>query len=98
MNKILFRYKNLYDRIYDFRLKYIDFNVLKIIGQGAFGQVQLVRHRQTGNLYALKILNKSQVVTCEGTIFWKEEREIMIKIDCRWIVKLHYAFQVIIYV
>jgi len=88
----------LYDIIDNYRMKYVDFNVLKIIGQGAFGQVQLVRHRQTGDLFALKILNKSQVVTCEGTIFWQEEREIMIKINSKWIVRLHYAFQVIKFV
>lgn len=35
-----------------------DFQVLKTLGQGSFGTVQLVRELKTSKLYALKCLNK----------------------------------------
>ena len=33
-----------------------DFDILKSLGKGSFGQVKLIRHRKTHMLYALKIL------------------------------------------
>ena len=35
-----------------------DFIRLKVIGRGSFGKVYLVRHRDTGLCYAMKILKK----------------------------------------
>ena len=39
-----------------------DFIRLKVIGRGSFGKVYLVRKRDTGMCYALKILKKDQLV------------------------------------
>lgn len=39
-----------------------DFETLKIIGRGAFGEVQVVRHKSTKTVYALKILNKWEML------------------------------------
>ena len=36
--------------------------VKQILGTGSFGRVQLVKHRKTGKLYALKALSKSLVL------------------------------------
>ena len=35
-----------------------DFLILKVIGRGSFGKVYLVRKKDTGIPYAMKILNK----------------------------------------
>jgi hypothetical protein len=43
----------------------IDFNDLKAVatlGKGSFGHVQLVQHKKTGVTYALKAVNKAQIV------------------------------------
>lgn len=37
------------------------FERLKTLGTGSFGRVMLVRHRETGQHYAMKILNKQKV-------------------------------------
>jgi serine/threonine protein kinase len=34
----------------------LDFIVLKMLGQGAFGKVYLVKKKETENLYAMKII------------------------------------------
>lgn len=37
------------------------FERLKTLGTGSFGRVMLVKHRETGQHYAMKILNKQKV-------------------------------------
>lgn len=39
-----------------------DFIRLKVIGRGSFGKVYLVRKRDTGICYAMKILKKDQLI------------------------------------
>ena len=39
-----------------------DFIRLKVIGRGSFGKVYLVRKRDTGIAYAMKILKKDQLI------------------------------------
>jgi len=35
------------------------FQILKDLGKGSFGKVKLVKHRETGELFAMKVLNKA---------------------------------------
>jgi len=47
------------------RLKACHFQVIKTIGRGAYGEVQLVRHQHTRKVYAMKSLSKVEMVkTC----------------------------------
>ena len=39
-----------------------DFQLLKVIGRGSFGKVYLVRKKDTGLPYAMKILKKDQLI------------------------------------
>ena len=43
-------------------MKATDFDVVKVIGRGAFGEVQLVRHKPTKKVYAMKLLSKLEMV------------------------------------
>ena len=45
------------------RLRASDFDVVKVIGRGAFGEVQLVRHKATRKVYAMKLLSKIEMVS-----------------------------------
>uniref|UniRef100_A0A915KYD2 non-specific serine/threonine protein kinase n=1 Tax=Romanomermis culicivorax TaxID=13658 RepID=A0A915KYD2_ROMCU len=75
------------------RLSRDDFEVLKVIGRGAFGEVAVVRMKQTGYIYAMKILNKWEMLKRADTACFKEERDVLVKGDRRWITNLHFAFQ-----
>lgn len=39
-----------------------DFEVKNIIGRGHFGEVQVVREKQTGDVYAMKTLRKTDTI------------------------------------
>ncbi|CAB3226700.1 unnamed protein product [Arctia plantaginis] len=71
------------------------FELLKVLGEGSFGKVFLVRKvvgADAGTLYAMKVLKKAtlKVRDRERT---KMERNILVEMGHPFIVKLHYAFQ-----
>ena len=45
------------------RLSSQDFQLIKVIGRGAFGEVHLVRMKETKKIFAMKILSKFEMVT-----------------------------------
>lgn len=49
-------------QIKQLRLVRDDFEVLKVIGRGAFGEVCVVRMTSTNKIYAMKILNKWEML------------------------------------
>ncbi|CAG9863028.1 unnamed protein product [Phyllotreta striolata] len=87
------RYDDLASDIMNLRMKIDDFEPIKVIGQGAFGKVQLVRHKYTRKVYAMKRLSKSDLIKRSDSAFFWEERYIMAHARSEWIVQLHFAFQ-----
>ncbi|CAF1425308.1 unnamed protein product [Adineta steineri] len=75
------------------RINFDDFEPIKIIGRGAFGTVDLVRRKTSGQVYAMKTLSKFEMLKRSDSAFFWEERNIMAFSNSDWIVKLHYAFQ-----
>ncbi|KAK3090086.1 hypothetical protein FSP39_009049 [Pinctada imbricata] len=96
-NKSVEQFLNKYAKPVEFvnscRMKHDDFDVVKVIGRGAFGEVQLVRHKSTKKVYAMKLLSKTEMIKRSDSAFYWEEREIMANANSEWIVQLHYAFQ-----
>ncbi|KAJ3004018.1 UNVERIFIED_CONTAM: Ribosomal protein S6 kinase beta-1 [Siphonaria sp. JEL0065] len=71
-----------------------DFERLKVIGQGGYGKVFLVRKKETQTIYAMKVLKKATLVIHTKTVeHTKNERSILSQLAHPFIVKLHYAFQ-----
>lgn len=70
-----------------------DFEVLKIVGQGAFGKVYQVRKRGTSEIYAMKVMRKDKIMEKNHAEYMKGERDILTKIDHSFIVQLRYSFQ-----
>lgn len=93
VENFLIRYENPATMISHLRMRVEDFDNIKVIGRGAFGEVQLVRHKRTRKVYAMKLLSKFEMIKRSDSAFFWEEREIMANANSEWIVQLHYAFQ-----
>uniref|UniRef100_A0A674AT89 non-specific serine/threonine protein kinase n=1 Tax=Salmo trutta TaxID=8032 RepID=A0A674AT89_SALTR len=71
------------------------FELRKVLGQGSFGKVFLVKKTtgpDTGQLYAMKVLKKA-TLKVRDRVRTKMERDILVEVNHPFIVKLHYAFQ-----
>ncbi|KAL8503852.1 hypothetical protein ACS0TY_022538 [Phlomoides rotata] len=70
-----------------------DFELLAIIGRGAFGEVRLCREKKSGNIYAMKKLKKSEMVSRGQVEHVRAERNLLAEVGSHCIVKLYYSFQ-----
>ncbi|XP_050311724.1 ribosomal protein S6 kinase alpha-5-like isoform X2 [Anthonomus grandis grandis] len=80
------------------RVDMSNFDLLKVLGTGAYGKVFLVRKRggsDDGRLYAMKVLKKATIVQKKKTTeHTKTERQVLEAVrDNPFLVTLHYAFQ-----
>nr|CAB3266654.1 serine/threonine-protein kinase 38-like [Phallusia mammillata] len=75
------------------RLGLSDFDMLKIIGRGAFGEVRLVQKKDTGHIYAMKMLRKKDMMEKEQVAHVRAERDILVEAENLWVVKMFYSFQ-----
>ncbi|XP_032983493.1 myotonin-protein kinase isoform X4 [Rhinolophus ferrumequinum] len=80
-------------RLKEVRLQREDFEILKVIGRGAFSEVAVVKMKQTGQVYAMKIMNKWDMLKRGEVSCFREERDVLVNGDRRWITQLHFAFQ-----
>ncbi|XP_039102641.1 myotonin-protein kinase isoform X4 [Hyaena hyaena] len=81
------------ERLKEARLQRDDFEILKVIGRGAFSEVAVVKMKQTGQVYAMKIMNKWDMLKRGEVSCFREERDVLVNGDRRWITELHFAFQ-----
>lgn len=77
------------------RLNVRDFEPMKLIGRGAFGEVRLVKERVTGQPYAMKRLKKSEMIRRGQVDHVRSERNVLASASdhTRYIVRLAYSFQ-----
>jgi len=76
------------------RLGLSDFKKLQVIGRGAFGEVRLVQKIDTGNVYAMKILNKKKMIAKNQEGHCWAERDILAQTEENpWLVVMYYSFQ-----
>lgn len=71
------------------------FELLKVLGEGSFGKVFLVRKivgMDAGTLYAMKVLKKA-TLKVKDRVRSTNERNILADVGHAFIVRLHYAFQ-----
>ncbi|XP_024053156.1 citron Rho-interacting kinase isoform X2 [Terrapene carolina triunguis] len=70
-----------------------DFEVKSVVGSGHFAEVQVVREKVTGDVYAMKVMNKESLLAREHVSFFEAELSILSRSSGTWIPQLHYAFQ-----
>jgi len=75
------------------KLSIDDFELLKVIGKGSFGKVMQVRKKDSGKIYAMKVLKKQQLVARKQVDHTRTERKVLEEIDHPFIVSLRFAFQ-----
>ena len=81
------------DQALTVKLTYNDFEPIKLLGRGSFGEVILVRLKANKKIYAMKILNKTLLKMKKQELHTKTERDLMVKINCPFIVNIKSAFQ-----
>ena len=76
----------------------VDFEVMKMLGIGGFSKVYLVLKKDSKELYAMKSIRMPDKTHKADKAKYKEqvrtERDILVRINHPFIVKLKYAFQV----
>ncbi len=76
------------------KLKAEDFDHLKLIGRGAFGEVWLVRRKDTSEVVALKRIKKAHLIEKNQVESILVEREVLKGTQSPWIVHLHCRYGV----
>jgi serine/threonine protein kinase len=80
------------------RLQYMkvalgDFEIIKVLGSGAYGKVRMVRLKPTGGIFAMKSLSKKKLADyglVENTL---AERDILMNASHPFLVSARYSFQ-----
>ncbi|KAL5716777.1 non-specific serine/threonine protein kinase [Ranunculus cassubicifolius] len=70
-----------------------DFQLGKIYGVGSYSKVVRARKKDTGNVYALKIMDKKFITKENKTSYVKLERVVLDQLDHPGIVRLFFTFQ-----
>lgn len=53
-----------------------------------------MQKKDTGHVYAMKILRKADMLEKEQVAHVRAERDILVEADHQWVVKMYYSFQV----
>ena len=70
-----------------------DYESIKIIGRGAFGEVHVCRVIKTGEIVAIKKIKKEVLIKKNQIIHIRNEQLFMSKVKSPWIVELKASFQ-----
>jgi protein-serine/threonine kinase len=81
------------DNSIEIKITIKDFQKIKLLGKGSFGEVFLVKYIKTNKIYAMKILDKNKVIEGGQVEHTKIERDLLVNINCPFIVEIKFAFQ-----
>ncbi|THU45320.1 hypothetical protein C4D60_Mb02t16630 [Musa balbisiana] len=69
-----------------------DFEIIKPISRGAYGRVFLAKKRTTGDLFAIKVLKKADMIRKNAVESILAERDILITVRNPFVVRFFYSF------
>jgi serine/threonine kinase 38 len=75
------------------KMKMDEFDKIKIIGRGAFGEVMIVRKKDSNEIFAMKVMRKIDMIKKNQVQHIRAERDLLSLADNPWVVKLFYSFQ-----
>ena len=73
-------------------LKIEDFQLLRIVGKGSFGQIMEVRKKHTQRIYAFKTIQKAHIISPSEVAHTLAERLVLSQINNHFIVPLKFTF------
>nr|XP_043636720.1 serine/threonine-protein kinase tricornered-like [Erigeron canadensis] len=91
--KFLEKKETEYMRLQRHKMGVDDFELLTMIGKGAFGEVRVCKEKTTGSVYAMKKLKKSEMLRRGQVEHVRAERNLLAEVDSNCIVKLYFSFQ-----
>lgn len=75
-------------------VKISDFEILATVGKGAFAHVLQVRNKESNKLFAIKVLNKAEIIKQDAVQQCKDEVNIQVKLgEFPFLVKTWYTWQ-----
>ena len=74
-------------------INFSSFDILETLGSGTFGKVFKVRLKTTGNIYAMKIINKKYLIKNQQLRYAVTECNVLKQAQHPFIITLHFAFQ-----
>ena len=75
------------------KVNYNDFEIIKVIGRGYIGKILLVKYKNDGKYYAMKMMRKDQIISEELQENILLEKNILIEAQCEFILSLSFFFQ-----
>ncbi|KZV72738.1 kinase-like protein [Peniophora sp. CONT] len=79
--------------LFDGEVSLREFELHRTIGKGAFGTVQVIEHKPTKAVYAVKYVNKAKCMRSRAVQHILQERRLLEKINHPYAVNLRFAFQ-----
>eukprot|EP01016_Furgasonia_blochmanni_P055827 TRINITY_DN9404_c0_g1_i7.p1 TRINITY_DN9404_c0_g1~~TRINITY_DN9404_c0_g1_i7.p1 ORF type:complete len:557 (-),score=52.58 TRINITY_DN9404_c0_g1_i7:651-2321(-) len=70
-----------------------DFQIITVLGRGSYGEVMMVRKVDTGQQFAMKIIDKNFLSKEKKQYQVYVEREVLTKLRHPNVIKLYYSFQ-----
>ena len=75
------------------KVNYNDFEIIKVIGRGYIGKILLVKYKNDGKYYAMKMMRKDQIISEELQENILLEKNILIEAQCEFILSLSFFFK-----
>ncbi|ETO11170.1 hypothetical protein RFI_26206, partial [Reticulomyxa filosa] len=70
-----------------------DYDLISVIGKGGYGEVRVVRKKDTKEVFAMKSLLKKKMIEKKQINHVRTERDLMVTVDNWLLVKLYLSFQ-----
>ena len=78
----------------DAKVKFNSFDIIKLLGSGSFGKVFLVKKKDSGEIFAMKVLKKRDLIIKKKLRYAITETKILKSCNHPFILQIHYSFQV----